>query len=1127
MRHKPALKYCGVTIELEFPGRFDKQQLIDGSSSYILREALDPLRLNRYAFDIRTRDCKEPYQEGTRVVLLCGDSQLEKLNHRRERINTLRGSPFKDDRTGIISIPTYHPQQATDRKNYELTHNPFAAASIGADGSDKEDEDDDESSAKDMGKTARRNFRFWFIQDLRKAVDISRRGLRQNVARYHTALRPDEILFHLRRAGSAGCETLYFDIECERTTGRIVCFAFSFNAKDIYVAPILDHTGQPMYGLSFAANVFRELAAAFSRCTVVAHNGPFDFFITLWRYHIPPPRQDFIYDTFIAQSRIHVDVEKSLGHCGSLWTHQSYHKDEGEVFYGTPEGYNRYLIYNAKDVELTALIHQEQLLALEKDPGLRDSVTQGCQLIRPLILKSYRGLRLNSDKLCKKIDELNTRATWIISKLLAPLAGGPINPRSSQKVGELLYTKFGLPKSTDPTISLTGKDALYKLALKFPIPILPLIHHSRRSLREAGHLSAKLWRDSHTTCSYVIPGTKTFRLSSRKLLGTFGTNLQNWSKKMRQLVVAGPGYKLVQVDQAGAEALIVAYLAPPGRYRDLFIHKVSPHVYFGLYAFPDVWKAELGYDIKYLYEASIEECKADKRWKEIAKCIKATDNNPPSRRYYYFQKQINHCLPAGYEVLTPTGWKKIESNPDRIAHYEQDSGRVYFNDVIQWNNSTYDGEMISFYGKEFEQTVTPNHKIPYCSNGDKISVESADYYSRNYKSSSLIVASVYYDGGKFHENLDLLSLVLALQADGHDSQLCNRWTFRFGKERKVKALRSILTTLGIPFSCDLDTDCYWKFTVVKDHRVYKYLTSDGNKEFKLSSFLELDTASLCHVCRDILYWDGQDLAGESGHQSVYRTRSEHNADVMYTLFKLCGHGSTKRLYQGIYSVSQNVRRKSRTEGVTQKQYKGTIHCPTVNGSLFLVRSPNGKISVTHNSSNYDITAPRFAMNLLEKSEGEVWLPVHECDRLLNIYHNLYPEIRAGFQSWVIKCIQTTRTLRNMFGYPRHFYGNVDDVTVRKDAFSWVPQSTVGVITGRADSSLQRRIDGGELDYLEVWQNNHDSLLARCRDEDVTQTARVMMEAMNQRMVSPRGEEFAMRSEASVGDNWYDMEPIEI
>ena len=818
MRHKPTLRYCGVTIELEYPGRFDKEKLIDGSGAYLLREALDPIKLNRYAFDIRTADCKEPYENGTKVVLLAGDSLLPRLGYHKERINTLRGSPF--ERNGTIFIPTYHPQQASDRRNYEVTLNPFAAAAAGADDSDRENEDDDESSSKDMGKTARRNFRFWFIQDILKAVNISRTGYRKNSAKYHLDLKSRDIINLLQSAGSEGREYLYFDIECERTNGRIICFAFSFNEKDIYVAPIIDPRGGTYFSPSDTANIFRALAVAFRRCIVVAHNGPFDYFITLWRYHIPPPRQDFIYDTFIAQSRIHVDVEKSLGHCISLWTNQPYHKDEGEnPYFGNDESYRKFLTYNAKDVEGTALVHKAQVEYCKNDPGLQASVAQGCQLIRPLLLKSFRGLKLDTDKLCKKIDDLNRRAAWIVEKLLRPLAGCPINPRSPQKVAELLYTKFGLPKSTDPTISLTGKDALYKLALKYPIPTLPLIHHSRRCLRESGHLSAKLWRDSHTTCSYVIPGTKTFRLSSRKLLGTFGTNLQNWSKKMRQLVVAGSGYKLVQVDQAGAEALIVAYLAPAGRYRDLFIHKVSPHVYFGLYAFPDVWKAELGYDIQYLYEASIAECKADKRWTEIAKCIKATDNNPPAKRYYYFQKQINH------------------------------------------------------------------------------------------------------------------------------------------------------------------------------------------------------------------------------------------------------------------------------------------------------------------SSNYDITAPRFAMNLLEKSEGEVWLPVHECERLLQIYHRLYPEIRSGFHSWVIRCITADRVLHNLFGYPRHFYGRVDDVTVRKDAFSWVPQSTVGVITGRADSSLQRRIDSGEIDYLEVWQNNHDSLLARCREEDVKRTAEVMQQAMNQEMISPRGERFSMRSEASVGDNWYDMEEI--
>lgn len=825
IRQKPALRYCGVTIELEYPGRFDTKELIAGPSAYLLSEALGPLKLNRYAFDIRTKDCKEPYCDGTRVIVACGATSLSKVGFPHTRINTLRGTPFTSSvcetlHDGLVYIPTYHPQDATDRKGYELTLNPYAAAALGIDDGDSSNEDDDgDEDVKDMGKTARRNYKFWFIQDITKAVDIARNGYRPNRATYHTSLSIHEILGHLRRAG-AGTEssTLYFDIETERTTGRITCFGFSYDAKDIYVVPIIDYRGQSVWRLETSAEIFLALAYAFSRCTVVAHNGSFDLFMTTWRYKIPPPLQDKIYDTMLAQARMHVDVEKSLGHCISQYTHQPYHKDEGFAYPTNITQYERFLLYNAKDVEGTALIHQRQLELLKADPGLAASVEQANALVRPLLLKSLRGLKLDTEKLCKKIDELNSRAGWLIQNVLCKLAGEHINPRSPQKVAELLYTKFNLPKPTDPNISLTGKGTLYKLALKYPIPTLPVIHHTRRCLREAGHLSAKLWRDSHTTCFYAITGTKTFRLSSRKLLSVFGTNLQNWSKKMRALVIAGSGYKLIQVDQSGAEALIVAYIAPTGRYRDLFIHKVSPHVYFGLYAFPQVWKAELGYDITYLYDYSIAECKADKRWSEISKCIKATDNNPSATRYYYFQKQINH------------------------------------------------------------------------------------------------------------------------------------------------------------------------------------------------------------------------------------------------------------------------------------------------------------------SSNYDITAPQFALNLLEKSEGEVSLPVSECDRLLGIYHTLYPEIRGGFHAYVKQQLQT-RVLRNMFGYPRHFYGMVDDKSVIKDAYSWIPQSTVGCITGKADCDLQLRIDRKELDFLEVWQNNHDSLLARCREEDVKRTAEVMQKAMNIQMTNHRGEVFSMRSEASVGDNWYEMEEL--
>ena len=61
------------------------------------------------------------------------------------------------------------------------------------------------------------------------------------------------------------------------------------------------------------------------------------------------------------------------------------------------------------------------------------------------------------------------------------------------------------------------------------------------------------------TTIYKLGGTETFRASSSKWFGR-GTNLQNIEKSMRQLYWADDGKVLVQVDQSGAEALIVSYL---------------------------------------------------------------------------------------------------------------------------------------------------------------------------------------------------------------------------------------------------------------------------------------------------------------------------------------------------------------------------------------------------------------------------------------------------------------------------------------------------------------------------------------------------------------------------------------
>ena len=97
----------------------------------------------------------------------------------------------------------------------------------------------------------------------------------------------------------------------------------------------------------------------------------------------------------------------------------------------------------------------------------------------------------------------------------------------------------------------------------------------------------------------------------------WGTNLQNWNKKTRQLIIPHPGNVFVQVDQAGAEAKIVAYYGPAGRYRDLFTYGVKPHTYLALYLFKPVWEEKLGEPLDRFLSAPIAELKNQPRWKDL------------------------------------------------------------------------------------------------------------------------------------------------------------------------------------------------------------------------------------------------------------------------------------------------------------------------------------------------------------------------------------------------------------------------------------------------------------------------------------------------------------------------------
>lgn len=184
------------------------------------------------------------------------------------------------------------------------------------------------------------------------------------------------------------------------------------------------------------------------------------------------------------------------------------------------------------------------------------------------------------------------------------------------------------------------------------------------------------------TTAWKLGGAKTLRLASAGLFSSseldgYGTNLTNIEKSARRMYwsdginnqsdiekvihyLANHDLTifteeelqrirlLVQVDQAGAEALIVAYLCKAGRFRDLFIYGVKPHVFVAMHVFLNTWKIKTkDIDVDTLLNTPIQELKSKAGFKELDAIIRESDNWKSTERYYFFAKQMCHSLNYG------------------------------------------------------------------------------------------------------------------------------------------------------------------------------------------------------------------------------------------------------------------------------------------------------------------------------------------------------------------------------------------------------------------------------------------------------------------------------------------------
>lgn len=511
--HLPQLSYNGLTVILEQPSRFDTDKLISGSAGNFFDKILAPY--NRYNCDIRLAADTRDLLPNTKLLLLLGQGSLDKYFSGKTLL-TYRGSPLELP-NGLIAIPTITPQDTFDRKNYE---NP-----------DDEESDAEKGEEKDSQKTSRKNFKFWFAADVKKAIRMLDKGPSKYPRIEYKYCPQVSVLLENISKWQEGF--LCVDIETDPVQNMTV-FSLLWSDKpvlelnkqyEIFVVPFKRYDNSILYSQLDYCNIFRALTLAFRRNTIIGHNLSFDLFVLLFKYHINPPLK--IADTMIQHHRCHPEIEKSLAHVISYYTDLVYHKDEGVFNPRNYEQEQKLWSYNAKDVWTTWLVFCNQQEEIDR-LSARASVEQGCGVIRSILAMQYEGCLCDTVKLCSIVDESDRKYTQVL-RLLKLLTKQPtFNPRSVDHVSDYLYKTLKLPKlatkkkqkerKDGKDLGPTGEDILLKLYIKTQLPSIRLILEGRKIAKQGSSLrTIRLWRGNRLTCAYSLC-TETFRLRSRELL---------------------------------------------------------------------------------------------------------------------------------------------------------------------------------------------------------------------------------------------------------------------------------------------------------------------------------------------------------------------------------------------------------------------------------------------------------------------------------------------------------------------------------------------------------------------------------------------------------------------------------
>ncbi|WPH15584.1 DNA polymerase I [Variovorax paradoxus] len=221
--------------------------------------------------------------------------------------------------------------------------------------------------------------------------------------------------------------------------------------------------------------------------------------------------------------------------------------------------------YSCEDSDQTLDVHLALWPQIERDEKLRFIYQLEMDSSEALYRVERNGVLIDAPTLAAQSHELGTRI-MALEQEAYEIAGQPFNLGSPKQIGEIFFTKLGLPvvKKTPSGAPSTDEEVLEKLAEDYPLPAKILEHRGLSKLKgtytdKLGQLANPRTGRVHTHYAQAVAVTG--RLSSND------PNLQNIpirtpeGRRVREAFIAPPGSVIASADYSQIELRIMAHIS--------------------------------------------------------------------------------------------------------------------------------------------------------------------------------------------------------------------------------------------------------------------------------------------------------------------------------------------------------------------------------------------------------------------------------------------------------------------------------------------------------------------------------------------------------------------------------------